>query len=155
MTRRPTGTPSCPTGRRPTPDNGASGEGSPNGSVNENKFFNAWPDTVEDNLPLIDELGGPEAYNHYPTGWAVAFSTPYRMFKRYSYQGGVADPLVIHWPKGIAAKGEVRSAVPPTARTSSPTILDCCEGRDAGRRGRPRADAGSSPRSRSRPTPRG
>ena len=40
-------------------DNGASGEGSPNGSVNEDKFFNAWPDTIEDNLPLIDKLGGP------------------------------------------------------------------------------------------------
>ena len=52
-------------------DNGASGEGSPNGSVNENKFFNAWPDTVEDNLPMIDKLGTPETYNHYPTGWAV------------------------------------------------------------------------------------
>jgi arylsulfatase A-like enzyme len=106
-------------------DNGASGEGSPNGSVNENKFFNAWPDTVEDNLPFIDELGGPDCYNHYPTGWAVAFSTPYRMFKRYSYQGGVSDPLVIHWPKGIAAKGEVRSQY-HHCTDIVPTILDCC-----------------------------
>src|SRR6185312_2143552 len=84
-------------------DNGASGEGSPNGSVNENKFFNAWPDTIEDNLALIDRLGSPDTYNHYPTGWAVGFSTPFRMFKRYSYQGGVCDPLVIHWPAGIKA----------------------------------------------------
>jgi arylsulfatase A-like enzyme len=45
-------------------DNGASGEGSPNGSVNENKFFNAWPDTIEDNLPFLDKLGGPDCYNH-------------------------------------------------------------------------------------------
>ena len=71
-------------------DNGASGEGSPNGSVNENKFFNAWPDTVEDNLAMIDRLGTPETLQPLPTGWAVAFSTPFRMFKRYSYQGGVA-----------------------------------------------------------------
>ena len=106
-------------------DNGASGEGSPNGSVNENKFFNAWPDTIEDNLPLLDKLGSPETYNHYPTGWAVAFSTPYRMFKRYSYQGGVCDPLVIHWPAGIEARGEVRSQY-HHCTDIVPTILDCC-----------------------------
>ncbi|HNM95954.1 MAG TPA: sulfatase-like hydrolase/transferase, partial [Mycobacterium sp.] len=65
-------------------DNGASGEGTPNGSVNENKFFNGFPDSLEENLSYFDELGGPETYNHYPTGWAVAFSTPFQMFKRYS-----------------------------------------------------------------------
>jgi arylsulfatase A-like enzyme len=106
-------------------DNGASGEGTPNGSVNENKFFNGWPDSVEENLPLIDKLGGPEGYNHYPTGWAVAFSTPYKMFKRYSYQGGVCDPLVIHWPKGIQARGEVRHQYHHSTDIV-PTILDCC-----------------------------
>jgi arylsulfatase A-like enzyme len=90
-------------------DNGASGEGSPNGSVNENKFFNGWPDSMEENLKYLDVLGSPATYNHYPTGWAVAFSSPYKMFKRYSeYNGGTCDPLVIHWPKGIKAKGELR-----------------------------------------------
>jgi arylsulfatase A-like enzyme len=106
-------------------DNGASGEGSPNGSVNENKIFNTFPDRIEDNLPLKDKLGSPETYNHYPTGWAVAFSTPYRMFKRYTYQGGVCDPLVIHWPKGIQAKGEVRHQY-HHCTDIVPTILDCC-----------------------------
>jgi arylsulfatase A-like enzyme len=106
-------------------DNGASGEGSPNGSVNENKFFNAWPDTIEDNMALLDRLGTEDTYNHYPTGWAVAFSTPYRMFKRYSYQGGVCDPLVIHWPAGIEAKGEVRHQY-HHCTDIVPTILDCC-----------------------------
>jgi arylsulfatase A-like enzyme len=106
-------------------DNGASGEGSPNGSVNENKFFNAYPDTIEDNLPLLDKLGSPETYNHYPTGWAVAFSTPFRMFKRYTYQGGVCDPLVIHWPKGIKARGEVRHQYHHSTDIV-PTILECC-----------------------------
>jgi arylsulfatase A-like enzyme len=68
---------------------GASGEGSPSGSVNENKFFNGYPDEVSESLKLIDKLGGPDTYEHYPTGWAVAFSTPYQMFKRYSqYAGG-------------------------------------------------------------------
>jgi arylsulfatase A-like enzyme len=106
-------------------DNGASGEGSPNGSVNENKFFNGFPDTIEDNLAQIDELGSPNTYNHYPTGWAMAFSTPFRMFKRYSYQGGVCDPLVIHWPAGIKAKGEVRHQY-HHAIDIVPTILECC-----------------------------
>jgi len=91
-------------------DNGASGEGSPNGSVNENKFFNNYPDELAENMKYLETLGGQDTYNHYPTGWAVAFSTPFKMFKRYSeYAGGTCCPLVIHWPKGIKAKGEVRS----------------------------------------------
>jgi arylsulfatase len=106
-------------------DNGASGEGSPNGSVNENKFFNGYPDKIEDNMPLLDKLGSPDTYNHYPTGWAVAFSTPYKMFKRYVYQGGVCDPLVIHWPKGIKAKGEVRDQYHHSVDIV-PTILEAC-----------------------------
>ena len=90
-------------------DNGASGEGSPNGSVNENKFFNGYPDDLAENLAMLDKLGSPDTYNHYPTGWAAAFSTPFQMFKRYAqFSGGTCDPMVIHWPKGIEAKGEVR-----------------------------------------------
>ncbi|WP_395331753.1 arylsulfatase [Novosphingobium sp. BL-8H] len=107
-------------------DNGASGEGSPNGSVNENRFFNGYPDDLESNMAMIDKLGSPDTYNHYPTGWAVAFSTPYRMFKRYaSYSGGTCDPLVIHWPKGIAAKGEIRHQY-HHCTDIVPTILECC-----------------------------
>ena len=107
-------------------DNGASGEGSPNGSVNENKFFNGYPDELSENLKYLDVLGGPDTYNHYPTGWAVAFSTPFQMFKRYSnYAGGTCDPLVIHWPKGIKAKGEVRHQY-HHATDLVPTILDVC-----------------------------
>ena len=107
-------------------DNGASGEGSPNGSVNEIKFFNGYPDEIGQNLPLIDKLGSPATYNHYPTGWAVAFSTPYRMFKRYSsYSGGTADPLVVHWPAGIKARGEVRHQY-HHCTDIVPTILECC-----------------------------
>jgi arylsulfatase len=107
-------------------DNGASGEGSPSGSVNENRFFNGYPDDVESNLAMMDKLGSPDTYNHYPTGWAVAFSTPYKMFKRYSsFAGGTCDPLVIHWPKGIRAKGEVRSQY-HHCTDIVPTILECC-----------------------------
>lgn len=105
---------------------GASGEGSPSGSVNENLFFNGFPDDVSRNLPMIDKLGSPDAYNHYPTGWAVAFSTPYRMFKRYaSYAGGTCDPMVIHWPQGIKAKGEVRHQY-HHCTDIVPTILEAC-----------------------------
>jgi arylsulfatase A-like enzyme len=49
-------------------DNGASGEGGPDGSVSENKFFNGIPDDLQQNLAMLDELGGPKTYNHYPPG---------------------------------------------------------------------------------------
>ena len=107
-------------------DNGASGEGSPNGSVNENKFFNGYPDELSENLKYLDVLGGPDTYGHYPTGWAVGFSTPYQMFKRYSnFAGGTCDPLVISWPKGIKARGEVRHQYHHSTDIV-PTILDVC-----------------------------
>ncbi|MGX5694842.1 arylsulfatase [Agromyces soli] len=106
-------------------DNGASGEGSPNGSVNEGKIFGGYPDSLEENLKLVDKLGSPDTYNHYPTGWAAAFSTPYKMFKRYTYQGGIADPMVISWPKGISARGEVRHQYHHSTDVV-PTILEAC-----------------------------
>jgi arylsulfatase len=90
-------------------DNGASGEGGPNGSVNEVKFFNGLIDTVEESMKFYDELGGPDTYNHYPIGWAMAFNTPYKLYKRYaSHEGGIADTAIISWPKGIRAHGEFR-----------------------------------------------
>lgn len=107
-------------------DNGASGEGSPNGSVNENKFFNGYPDDLSENLKYIDKLGSPDTYEHFPTGWAAAFSTPYKMFKRYSeYAGGTCDPLVISWPKGIKTTGQVRNQYHHSTDIV-PTILDIC-----------------------------
>jgi arylsulfatase A-like enzyme len=90
-------------------DNGASGEGGPNGSVNENKFFNGLPDSVEENLQLLGELGGTRTYNHYSTGWAWAFNTPFKMWKRYgNLRGGTADPLIVCWPAGIHARAGIR-----------------------------------------------
>jgi arylsulfatase len=90
-------------------DNGSSAEGGPSGSFNENKFFNNVPDTVEANLPHIDELGGPGAYNHYCTGWAWAFDTPFPYWKRFAgYEGGIADMCLVAWPRGISARGEIR-----------------------------------------------
>jgi arylsulfatase len=90
-------------------DNGASGEGGPNGSVNENKIFNGLPDLIEENLPFIDELGSPRTYNHYPTGWAWAFNTPFKLWKRYSnWEGGTADPMIVSWPARITRTGTCR-----------------------------------------------
>jgi arylsulfatase len=105
-------------------DNGASAEGGPSGSVNENKFFNNFPDDLKENLKYLDVLGGVETYNHYPTGWAAAFSTPFQMFKRYSHAGGTCCPMVIHWPKGIKAKGEIRNQYSHSVDVV-PTILEC------------------------------
>jgi arylsulfatase A-like enzyme len=105
-------------------DNGASGEGGPNGSVNENKFFNGIPDTIEENMKYLDVLGSPETYNHYPTGWAWAFNTPFKMWKRYNFEGGVADPMLVSWPKGIQVKGGVRHQF-NHAIDIVPTIYEC------------------------------
>jgi arylsulfatase len=105
-------------------DNGASGEGGPNGSVNENKFFNGYIDTVEESMRFYDHLGGPDTYNHYPIGWAMAFNTPYKLFKRYaSHEGGIADTAIISWPKGIKAHGELRDNYVNVCDVT-PTIYD-------------------------------
>lgn len=81
---------------------------------------------MSENLKLLDKLGGPDTYEHYPTGWAAAFSTRFKMFKRYSeYSGGTCDPLVISWPKGIKARGEVRNQYHHSTDIV-PTILEIC-----------------------------
>jgi arylsulfatase A-like enzyme len=104
-------------------DNGASGEGGPNGSVNEMKFANGIPDDIKSNLAMLDELGGPETYPHYPNGWAMAFNTPFKMWKRYEFNGGTSDPCVISWPAGMKAKGEIRQQY-HHAIDLVPTVLD-------------------------------
>jgi arylsulfatase len=83
-------------------DNGASGEGGPNGSFNEWRFFNGVADSTDQTLPHIDELGTPQSYNHYCTGWAWAFDTPFPYWKRWAgYEGGVADMCIVSWPAKI------------------------------------------------------
>ncbi|HEY4990602.1 MAG TPA: arylsulfatase, partial [Nakamurella sp.] len=106
-------------------DNGASGEGGPNGSINEMLFTNGIPDNMANNVAALDDLGSPKTYNHYSTGWAMAFNTPFKMWKRYaSFEGGTADPCIISWPAGIAAHGEVREQY-HHAIDIVPTVLDC------------------------------
>jgi arylsulfatase A-like enzyme len=104
-------------------DNGASSEGGPNGSVNENLFFNNVPDDLETNLRLIDELGGPDTFNHYAWGWTWAGNTPFRRWKRETYRGGISDPFIVHFPERIKAKGEIREQY-THAIDMVPTVLD-------------------------------
>jgi arylsulfatase len=90
-------------------DNGSSGEGGPNGSFNEWRFFNGVFDTAEDTLPHLDELGTPASNNHYNTGWAWAFDTPFPYWKRWAgFEGGTADVCLVSWPDKITAHGELR-----------------------------------------------
>jgi arylsulfatase A-like enzyme len=90
-------------------DNGASAEGGPNGSFNEWRFFNGIPDSTELTLPHIDELGSPSSYNHYNTGWAWAFDTPFPYWKRWAgYEGGVADMCLVAWPAKIDPQSDPR-----------------------------------------------
>ena len=104
-------------------DNGASSEGGPQGMVNEALFFNNVSSTLEENLAAIDKLGGPEVCNHYAWGWTWAGNTPFRRWKRETYRGGTSDPFIVHWPKGIKAKGEVRTQY-AHAIDLVPTILE-------------------------------
>jgi arylsulfatase len=104
-------------------DNGASAEGMLTGLFDESSFFNIEPETVEQNLGRIDELGGPKCYNHYPVGWAMAGDTPFKWYKQYTHYGGTKDPLIVHWPKGIKDKGKIRTQF-HHAIDLVPTILE-------------------------------
>ena len=104
-------------------DNGASSEGGPTGSLNDARVWNALPSTVEEADERIDEIGGPRLHNNYPWGWTVAGNTPFRRWKRETHEGGVADPLIVHWPAGLPARGEVRSQY-VHAIDLTPTLLD-------------------------------
>jgi arylsulfatase len=93
-------------------DNGASGEGTPNGCFNELVVLNgaAGVETTEFMTSRIDDFGTPEAYNHYAVGWAHAMDTPYQWTKQIaSHWGGTRNGTIVHWPGGIKAKGEVRT----------------------------------------------
>ena len=104
-------------------DNGASAEGGAKGSFNEQYFFNFVPESLEENLRRIDDLGTPRASNHYPWGWAWAGNTPLKRFKRDTHEGGVADPLIVHWPARLGRPGETRHQY-VHAVDLMPTLLD-------------------------------
>jgi len=91
-------------------DNGASAEGGMAGLFNEMTYFNGVQETVADILKHYNELGGPNTYSHYAAGWAVAGDTPFTWTKQItSNYGGTRNGMVVHWPKGIKGKDELRS----------------------------------------------
>ncbi|MBP8303551.1 MAG: arylsulfatase [Phycisphaerae bacterium] len=107
-------------------DNGASGEGTLQGTFNEmipcNGFLKL--ETPEFLKANIGKFGGPEAYNHYAVGWAHAMDTPYQWTKQVaSHWGGTRNGTIVHWPKGIKAKGEVRSQFGHVIDVA-PTVLE-------------------------------
>jgi len=104
-------------------DNGASQEGGPLGFVNAMGPFNFRGEPMAEKLARIDDIGGPDTHSNFPHGWAMASNTPLRRYKQNTHGGGIRDPLVISWPKGISARGEVR---PHFAHASDlvPTLLE-------------------------------
>lgn len=104
-------------------DNGASAEGGPDGTFNEVLFFNQVRERVEDNLRHYDGWGGLDTFGHYAWGWAWAGATPFRRWKRETYRGGIAEPCIVSWPAGIAARGELRHQF-LHAIDVVPTLLD-------------------------------
>ncbi len=107
-------------------DNGASAEGGPFGTFNENFLFNALPHDMDKTFSLLDELGGPNTYGHYPWGWAFAGNTPYKRWKRETHEGGIGDPFIISGP-GIpdSELGAVRSHYTHAIDIGA-TVLDAC-----------------------------
>ena len=105
-------------------DNGASAEGTLQGLFNEVSIFNGIPEPVDFLKAHIDEFGGPNSYNHYAVGWAHAMDTPYQWTKQVaSHWGGTRNGTIVHWPKGIKAKGELRHQFHHVIDVA-PTILE-------------------------------
>lgn len=104
-------------------DNGASAEGGELGTFNEHRFTEHVPDTVAGNARWSDELGGVRTYPHYSWGWAWAGNSPLRLWKRYTWLGGCRTPLIVHYPHGFAARGEVRDQF-VHAIDLAPTVLE-------------------------------
>ena len=107
-------------------DNGASAEGGLEGSICENLFFNGFPEKWQDNLKVIDELGGPKHFNHFPSAWAHAMNTPFQWTKQVaSHFGGTRNPMIISWPDKIKDKGGLRNQFMHVIDIV-PTIYEVC-----------------------------
>jgi arylsulfatase len=106
-------------------DNGASAEGGAAGTSNEHRFSHRLPESVPEMLERADDWGGHASYPHYAWGWAWAGNAPFALWKRYAWLGGTRVPLIVRWPRGIAAGGEVRDQF-GHAVDLMPTVLDAC-----------------------------
>jgi len=109
-----------------TSDNGASGEGGLAGTFNETYVLNGLQTPLEANLKHQKDWGRENTYPHYHAGWAMAGNTPFRYFKQAEHRGGQHDALVVHWPKGIQAKGEIRNQYHHISDIA-PTILEVAQ----------------------------
>jgi arylsulfatase len=108
-------------------DNGASSEGGFTGTVNEIMNLNGLPSNLEDNLKIMDTIGGPDTEPHYPLGWAWSGNAPFQWVKQVaSHFGGSRNPMVVSWPAKIKSKGEVRSQFTHLIDIV-PTILDAAK----------------------------
>lgn len=90
-------------------DNGASPEGDVEGQANGLAYFHFHKTTTAENLKHFDDIGAPNTHPHYPLGWVQASNTPFRHTKRTVHGGGVRVPFIVSWPKGIAARDEIRT----------------------------------------------
>jgi arylsulfatase len=107
-------------------DNGASAEGGMVGMLNEATYFNGVPETVAEQLKHLDHWGDNKTYPHYAAGWAVAGDTPFTWTKQVaSNYGGTRNGLIVHWPKGIKARNEIRSQFHHVIDVA-PTVLEAC-----------------------------
>ena len=107
-------------------DNGASAEGTMNGTFNEMINFNGMAEleTPEFLMSKIDQFGSYDSYNHYSVGWAHALNTPYQWTKQVaSHWGGTRNGTILHWPKGIEAQGQVRQQFSHVIDIA-PTVLE-------------------------------
>ena len=108
-------------------DNGASAEGQMSGMFNEMTYFNGIPETVPDMMKHIDEWGSESTYPHMAAGWAVATNAPFAWTKQVASDfGGTRNGMVVHWPAGIKAKGEVRSQFTHVIDVA-PTVFEACK----------------------------
>jgi len=108
-------------------DNGSSAEGQMNGMYNEMSYFNGIPETVTDMLKHYAEWGDPSTYPHMAAGWAVALDAPFSWTKQVASDfGGTRNGMVVHWPAGIKAKGEVRSQFTHVIDIA-PTVFEACK----------------------------
>ena len=108
-------------------DNGASAEGGLEGTFSEVASLIGVQLGLESTIKRLDEIGGPKSEPHVPVGWAWAMDAPFQWTKQVaSHFGGTRNPMVIHWPKGIKAKGETRTQFHHVIDVV-PTILEACK----------------------------
>ncbi len=104
-------------------DNGASQEGGPLGVIDTFKYFNGIPESLDEISARMNDIGGPKSQTNYPWGWAQVGNTPNKRYKQNTHGGGIRDPMIIHWPNGVADAGGIRHQFHHVTDIT-PTVLD-------------------------------